>query len=1011
VKLYLINYNIYNRKYYIERYKYTKTTEKQLHLSGDNYMNKNDKIITVIGVLILIISSIGIYTWKPVETTTASTFSIDKIFRTFGTFTDDIPNSITVSDTDPFFPLIATPLAIHYNELDQQELFPLYVQNYSNPSKSILRVKNQIGEQSNELNINSRSAQEWSLDIVKTYWNSSKTVIIIENNKSSYNLGVAIAPIASYLSIPIIVTNELTIEIQKALEDLGVKYSIVCGDVEGYGKVLKFDTCDEILDTSIELVMEKFGEIKYITLTNPRDAWTPEILESESILTESGILKSNAIFPSNLLKALTVMISPTTHTFTIPEDHKYSLIKMDFKNLQDPEHVEKFGDNVMFMGDFTGYMRTVANPAKRDGNGNIEEDGLYFETVLYDMGGEEFSIGLSGTFSVLDSAEYQLIVNVEELSNPYYPMMKQMSSIAPYLTAYHKGILFARPEFAFAPTDDIKLDGKTLRGNTQVLYNPMLIPVVNQHVYENIHIPLNNVLSKITDINIDESVKFLKRDCYQDPFYIALVGDTIMLPQYYYRSPHNNPYTNPSRGAYGTNCPSDFIYGNIDPEKYHLKPFNENDLENDLFSETDFPEAENIVGRITGWDVQDASALILRTIFYNKIIDYFGPWKDKAAVLVGAGTEVQRIPIFNTIQNILGHTDPMKFPSGEKRFLVKRIKNNFETVGEFNAYSAEKGAAQRVGYSTEALREIKKDGLLNRLFFPWMRAKFRQGIENIESFKNLEWWLTTILGDSSELVIGGELEKNSNLIISDSHAIWFEKEYGDVLMHGVGGPFYEVLARFIPIIPGFRSPLDGLGAFSVRDVENVDMGPSVMLVEGCGSGKIDGFLPTLSLANAYLHAGVNAYISPTTFSAFYGALEPRLNFNGGVGFGIMGYLKAWYDWKFRGEYPDLCFNQYIFEKIMFDMFRENVSIGTALRNAKNVFLPDTFYDEFRWKPVLSIPSNLPNYLLEDIRDNIKNTAGGGKDHHPVEKYCTIFQINLLGDPAFNPYEPVNEGKD
>ena len=59
-----------------------------------------------------------------------------------------------------------------------------------------------------------------------------------------------------------------------------------------------------------------------------------------------------------------------------------------------------------------------------------------------------------------------------------------------------------------------------------------------------------------------------------------------------------------SHGLYGTNCPSDFIYGNVDPEMYSLLPYTSDYLENDMY--TDFPEVENIVGRIVGFDVQDA---------------------------------------------------------------------------------------------------------------------------------------------------------------------------------------------------------------------------------------------------------------------------------------------------------------------------------------------------------------------------------------------------------------------
>ena len=960
-------------------------------------MKKNDKLVVILGVIILIIASIGIYNWVPGETE-VSYAEIEDFFGVSGDFSS-IPDAITVSDNCPYYPLIATPLAVHYDKDGEQYLKPLYVKNFDEPSSAITRVQDQIGILSNaETFDGSMDAKNYSLYIAKKYWDKSKAALIIKSDEGGYNLGVAATPLASYLSIPVIVTDKIDQDVKEVFEDLGVEYSLICGDIEDYEKTLRFNDIDGILDASIELVTDKFGDVEYITLTNPMDARLPEVLNKEIVLSERGEIKSAVLFPSNIFNVIQAMLQPPTFSFTIP-DYKYARVILDVRNLVDPEHVEKFGDNIMVQSALTGYIRTQAYPAKVDSDENVVEDRLHFETLMYDSGGEEHTIKLMGYFHVFDSAEFEITVTVEEISDPYYPMMKQFSSVAPYLTAYHKGIIYAEPEFAFAPTDDVKYKGETISGNTQVMYNAMLIPVVNQHVYENIHVPLNDILAKIKDV---ESIDYLKKKCDSDPFYIALVGDTIMLPQYYYRSPHNDPFEQPRSGGYATNCPSDYIYGNIDPEIYSLLPYDSDHLENDLYSE--YPEVENIVGRITGWDVQDASALIDRTLFYDKIIDDFGEWKDNAAMLVGAGTEVQRLPIFNTIHKILGHDDPMKFPSGEKYFTIKRQLNNFEQGG-FNAQSAERAMAQRVGFTTEALREIKTDGLLNRLFFPWLRIKFRQGLGNIDELKDPEWWVEAILGDSSDLVIGGQLEQNSNLIISDSHAIFFEKEHGDSMLNTMGGPFYEVISRWIPI--GMRTSLESLGAYSVRDVPYMDMGPSIMLVEGCGSGKIDGLIPENFLANAYLHAGVNAYISPTTFSAFYGALEPRPNFNGGVGLGIAGYLKAWSDLKFKGEYPPLCFNQFTWEHMVLNMAKNDVSIGQALKEAKNVFLPETFWDEFRWKPVLNLPSNLPDSLLEEIKET--SSGGGSGEHHPVEKYCTIYQINLLGDPAFNPYEPCNEG--
>lgn len=963
-------------------------------------MKKNDKLIALIGVIILVIASIGVYYWVP-EETKVSIATIDDFFAISGKMSD-VPDAVAVSDSSPFYALIATPLTIHYSADGEQHVRPLYVKNLDELSQAVARVESQIGIQANEIIDGSKSAKDVSLEIAKKYWKSSDAVLLIEYNESGYNLGVVAAPIASYLSIPIIVADEINQDVREVLVDLGVEYSLICGDLEGYGKQFKFDDVDEIVDTSIEIVMEKFGEVEYVTLTNPRDAWPPEVLRDETVLYEDGTLMGGSMFPSGIKNMLLSLLKPASFSFTIPEDYKYALVKLHVKNLEDPEHVELFGDDLVIGGSLTNYMRTVAYPAERDEHGNVEYDQLYYETVLYDMGGEEFSIKLTSSFHVLDSAEFEISVTVEELSNPYYPMMKQFSSIAPYLTAYHKGIIFAKPEFAFVPDDDVELDGTKLSGNTQPFFNPMLIPVVNQHVYENIHLPLNNLLAKITDIDITDSVESLKKECYHDPFYIALVGDAVMLPQYYYRSPHSDPFINSHSGAYGTNCPSDFLYGNIDPETYSLLPYAEEHLENDLHS--DFPEAENIVGRITGWDVQDASALIVRTIFYDKVIEELGEWKDNAVVLTGAGADMQKLPVFTFIREILGTTEPMKFPTGEKRFLVKRVTHTFEEGG-FNAQKAERGRAQREGYSAEALWEIKTDGILNLLFFPMMLVKMRQGFENIESLFSPKWWIETALSDGSG-VRGGELEESSNLILSDSHAIWFEKEHGDILMYSLGGPriIYQLFSRYIPLIP-LRTPLAQKGSYSVRDVAEMDMGPSVMMVEGCGSGKIDGPMPINTLANAYLHAGVNAYISPTTLSAFYGALEPR--FGKGVGFGILGYIKAASDLR-KGKYIPVYFNQFIFEEAMLDMFENDVDIGTALRNAKNAYLPAQFDIPFRWTPPLSISSDLPAELGDSIMANMKTTAAGGNTF-PVEKYCTIYQVNLLGDPAFNPYEPVNEG--
>jgi len=94
-------------------------------------MNKNDKIIALAGVIILIIASIGVYTWKPSGSAEQSS-SLDSFFSVTSSFTE-VPSAISVADTNQFLPLIATPLAVHYDTEGNQNIVPLYVMNRTTP--------------------------------------------------------------------------------------------------------------------------------------------------------------------------------------------------------------------------------------------------------------------------------------------------------------------------------------------------------------------------------------------------------------------------------------------------------------------------------------------------------------------------------------------------------------------------------------------------------------------------------------------------------------------------------------------------------------------------------------------------------------------------------------------------------------------------------------------------------------------------------------------------------------
>ncbi|UCH72423.1 MAG: hypothetical protein JSW62_02430, partial [Thermoplasmatales archaeon] len=581
-------------------------------------MKKNDKIIVVAGVIILILAAVGIYYWVPVEEATSKA-DINKFFNVYGKMTD-MPVGIIVPDNCPFYPLIATPLAVNYDNDGNQNIVPLFVENFEDVSKSVKQAKSWI-DVIPDLIINpDDSPKEISLELAETYWKSSKGALIIEYTQEGYCLGTIATPIASYLCIPVIVTDELDEDVIEVLSDLGVTHTIICGEnIDGYGNYLKFKNVEKIVNAQIELVEEKFGMVDYITLTNPIDAWQPKVLDSFN----------ETYGPININSGASVLLhkrnagKKTLGKFTIPEDYKYALVKFEGINL-DNENVDDFGDFAGFsiganLPDLPSGLQkgeiysggTAGYAGDRDSNGNIVQDKTYVEAVVYDRGGTEYVIKAGGTYILKKQAKVMGSLTVEKLENPYYSMMPQLSSLAPYLTAYHKGIIFGKPEFAFAADDHvITKEGSNSPGFWMTRRNTKIVDNANRHITDKIIDPLNEILADLANIDLvdDRDIKTL-RDYYADsPVYIALVGSAEGLPVYTYDN-----YMEPvdyEKGTYGwgVGTPSDVIYGNIDPVKYDWS-----NLAEDLYS--DYPFQENIVGRITGFDVQDASALIARGIF------------------------------------------------------------------------------------------------------------------------------------------------------------------------------------------------------------------------------------------------------------------------------------------------------------------------------------------------------------------------------------------------------------
>jgi hypothetical protein len=671
----------------------------------------------------------------------------------------------------------------------------------------------------------------------------------------------------------------------------------------------------------------------------------------------------------------------------------------------DSENVDELGDNVVFfcgpmlddepagVQKFEAYAGGTAmgGVPVRDSNGNIIEDVTYNEAVVYGRGGVEYKVLAIPGWLANNEGNVQVEVVVEKLNDSVYPMIKGLSSIAPYLTAYHKGLIYGKPEFAFTANDDVLYLGEPCPGFYMPRRNPRLLPASNAHVFE-IHDQINALLAQLADITVEKERDLEKlRDYYKDnPLYIALVGDATVLPQLIYNTTIEPTSVEETDYFWGCGVPSDFIYGNIDP--------NYGDWSGkapDLYSDAPehYPYQENIIGRITGWDVQDASALVARTVFYSKIVDDLGEWKDSAVVQLGGGNDFQkpflRYKLFGELLGIVAHGDPMKVTTGASYFNGLAIQNTVESLGFDTTYVRENEAGYQ-GFSNEAIDTLKTANLLNR--FLMSKRQLRNAV-------------------GTEVVQGKTLQESSNFILANAHGNQHLFTMGDVGVNSLGlglpnGILPRILAQVSSIFgygPGYS--LSDHMYYNPRNVENMNLGPSFLWIESCICGKLDGMYPKQSITQTYLHAGCNAVISSTTTSNIPGGyLEPKNTMYDFPGQAFIRYLQ-WANKARQGIYPTQHFGFKIYSDTCEWLKQDGMSIGKAFRNARNQYLPaDASWDVW-WSPPL-VYTGIPA-LDKEIQDSFaQRTAGStGLDPRLDNKYQSFFEYHVYGDPAFVPYVP------
>ena len=108
----------------------------------------------------------------------------------------------------------------------------------------------------------------------------------------------------------------------------------------------------------------------------------------------------------------------------------------------------------------------------------------------------------------------------------------------------------------------------------------------------------------------------------------------------------------------------------------------------------------------------------------------------------------------------------------------------------------------------------------------------------------------------------------------------------------------------------------------------------------------------------------------------------------------------------QGVYPDLHFGFKIYADICSELNKNDATLGLALRNARNRYLPEDATWKVWWSPPLITTGvqDVDNQLFKSMAEK----ASSGLNEQLDNKYMSFFEYTLYGDPAFTPYIPATK---
>ena len=507
-----------------------------------------------------------------------------------------IEEAIIIPDSNPFFGIIGSYIACWYDIGDSTGLLPLLVQYdekltdhqeifldqyLKTNNKKLLVLGEQLDSKYDTTEILGSPPSVAITAATYVFTQASTILIVPYNTEDAYELSLIASPLASYLNIPILIFDNNQEQLQNACTTLNTTDAFVVGDIQltlTNITITKLETKDSIQTAVISTIRDQFNDINYITLANPSDTIPPYVINSYETTFIDHIKNVKLIILGKEINLKGTEIKQ--YNISIPDGINRVKIhgNISRKNMPILDKINVIEPNI--------YMRlydSQGNTVAYSNSFAYEIGETYLETLTCNASGNYSLVvklynGIKGGYFIprglsIVNTDFKISINISTLEKPHMPLIPKLSITAPYLTSAHGGILIADSDF------EITSDNYSIVANgsgTGPWYNEKLHNFTNKKVNFTIK-KLENTLSILSDHNMLNSY-------LNGPAWLAILAGTNMIPMYYY-SPSQGGI--PERGL-----PSDNPYS----------------LEWNLS-----------VGRIIGWDVQDVSLLISRTLFYQEI--------------------------------------------------------------------------------------------------------------------------------------------------------------------------------------------------------------------------------------------------------------------------------------------------------------------------------------------------------------------------------------------------------